>query len=225
MAPCSPHRCEQVHSEPLRYHKTAVENVEQWSALIWACTWLQGCTDLHVLSRGTIVRPHSGTVGPWLLLAYDFSASRGWSVSAVPGWWRHWWYWLPPRSDSSQGPLGHHVSSYPLLPPRSSDCPSVDWCPNPGQAGDPSRDLIILSRTCLGGAGGAYRHREARNIKMHIMCCFEELRRCWINQSFHFSTLGKFLNPVLNESMICIPAKYPWIGLFSLYIQQSLWLS
>lgn len=32
----------------------------------------------------------------------------------------------PLGSDSSQGPPGRHASLYPLLPHRSSACPSVD---------------------------------------------------------------------------------------------------
>lgn len=54
MALCSPHRCEQVHTEHLRHHKNAVKNVEQWSVMIRACIWLEGCKELHMLSPGTL---------------------------------------------------------------------------------------------------------------------------------------------------------------------------
>lgn len=95
----------------------------------------------------------------------------------------------PSRSDSSHGPLGHHVSLHPLLPHRSSNRPRADRCPNPGLAGDPSRDLIISSRACWGGVGGAYRHQEARNIKATL---------------FTLYIINKFFNLISKDLMFCL---------------------
>lgn len=156
--------------------------------MIWACTWLEGCTDLRVLSRGTLT---------------------------AAGYHYHY-----PTPTPSQGPLGHQVSLHPLLSHRSSNRPRVDWCPNPGLAGDPSWDLIISSRACLGGAGGAYRHQEARNIKSTICVVLRSFTDS--GSDFIFILWVKFLNPVLSESMIWISTQYSYIDLFSVFISTKI---
>lgn len=97
----------------------------------------------------------------------QYPASCEWSVSVVPGQLRHWLYSLfhpPPRPESNQVPLGHHVLLHPPLPRHTTGCPGADWCPNPGLGGDPPGDHLSSYQTHAQiFVGSVFRHRRYKH--------------------------------------------------------------